>query len=105
MAARRSQQIESYEILITRRDPSSDTMGKMRSWSHWTGKGVFEIRAEFKAGSWTFALWFNDRLLDRYFYLDSACASISAGDWDDALGFKASALGVPTSPDDWKGLR
>ena len=76
-----------------------------KSWSHWTGKGVFEIKVEFMLGFPLFVLRFNDQVLFKYLELGSACASVSAGEWDETLGFKASALGVPASHKDWKGLR
>jgi hypothetical protein len=76
----------------------------MKSWSCWTGKGVFEVRAEVILGMLTFVLRFEDQVLDRYLHASSACASVAAGEWDETLGFKASELGVSASPDGWKGL-
>lgn len=52
-----------------------------------------------------YILWFNDINLGTYLYAATAAESIAAGEHDQTLGFKASALGVPTKESDWNGLR
>ena len=72
--------------------------------THWTSKGVFKIEAVILGGSFFCELWFGDRRLATYAYGITAAESISRGDHDQALGFKASELGVPSLVKDWNNL-
>ncbi len=77
--------------------------------SHWTKVGTFLIEQVFVAGSWNYRLWFEkDKIktdLGPYIYASTAAESIGAGEHDQALGFKASGLNVPSKFTDWNGLR
>jgi hypothetical protein len=77
----------------------------MKSWSHWTREGVFKIEPIVLGGSLHFRLWCGDTDLKVYMRPSTAARSISEGAHDQTLGFAASGLGVPASPDDWNGFR
>jgi hypothetical protein len=76
-----------------------------RNYSHWTNIGTFRIEPVTLGGSWHVVLWFNDANLGTYSYPETAAESISDGKHDHILGFEASRLGVPRSPDSWNGFR
>lgn len=52
-----------------------------------------------------FELWFKEINLGTYNFRSIAAESISEGKHDQELGFKASALGVPSDPNKWNGFR
>lgn len=72
--------------------------------THWTNKGAFRIEAVVLGGSVFCKLWFNDQHLATYTYAFMAAESISKGEHDQMLGFKASGLNVPVSVKDWNNL-
>lgn len=84
-------------------------------WSHWTSEGAFKIAPKMLGGSWHFELWFKERTIDdkvaketclgTYSYPSTAAESISAGKHDQELGFRASAVSVPTDPQEWNNLK
>ena len=74
-------------------------------WHHWTNRGTFKIEPKVLGGSWHVELWFGDQRLATYSYIQSAAESISRGDHDEALGFPASMLGVPSDFKKWNGFR
>lgn len=69
--------------------------------SHWTREGTFTIRPKILRGLLFWELWFNKIRLGTYNFRLTAAESISEGKHDQELGFKASALGVPSDPDKW----
>jgi hypothetical protein len=79
--------------------------GSDGQWRHWTGNGTFRIEPKRLAGSWFYELWCNDRSLGTYAFVDTAAGSITRGDYDEALGFRSSELGVPSDADAWNGFR
>ena len=72
--------------------------------THWTNKGVFKIEAVTLRGDPYFELRCNDRYLGIYVYPWTAAESISKGEHDQSLGFKASELNVPVLAKDWNNL-
>lgn len=69
--------------------------------THWTREGTFKLKLVTLAASYFVEPWLNDTRLGTYGYPSTAAGSISRGEHDDALGFAASALNVPTNPADW----
>lgn len=73
-----------------------------RDLSHWTNEGTFRITPKLLMGELFWELWFREIRLGTYNYLSTAAESVSEGKHDQELGFKASALGVPSDPDKWE---
>lgn len=76
----------------------------MKGWSHWTPEGTFKIEPVILGGSWHYQLRFKGALLATYSYASTAAESIGNGEHDQALGFAASKLSVPSSPQGWNGF-
>lgn len=93
--------------------PSDDPgrLPTLRSFSHWTREGTFQIHPISLGGSLLYRLWFekDGRFINLGPYSNplTAAESISLGehDYDPALWFVASQLGIPPSPWGWNGLR
>jgi hypothetical protein len=73
--------------------------------THWTNQGTFLIEEVFIGGSWNYHLWHekdkNKTDLKLFTDFDTAAESIGQGKHDEALGFAASALGVPPLVKNW----
>jgi hypothetical protein len=73
--------------------------------SHWTSDGTFRITPKILGGSLFCELWFKEIKLGTYNLPSTAAKSLSEGKHNQEIGFKASALGVPSDPDKWNGFR
>ncbi|WP_316201604.1 MULTISPECIES: hypothetical protein [unclassified Bradyrhizobium] len=71
--------------------------------SHWTGRGVFTIRAQTPGKAC--AVLFNERLLGYgdYLFLYGVASNLHRGSYDKELGFEAASL-VPGSLEDWNNM-
>lgn len=77
----------------------------LRTWTHWTTSGIFEIQEMVIAKTINYELRINGDHLGYYCNYWTAAEDLAAGSHDGKIGVSASSIGVPASIDGWNMLR
>ena len=72
--------------------------------THWTNQGVFQLQAEFVAGSICWELYHGEKLVGTFLNPFQAAADLSAGKLDQEIGFPTTGLRIPEDFWDWNDL-
>lgn len=78
---------------------------KPSAYYHWTNRGTFRFEIDPNSGTGLGYLYLNEKRLGPYYWATTAARKLAAGDHDEACGFSPSAIGVPSDPEDWNGLK
>jgi len=77
----------------------------MRTWTHWTSSGTFELKEILIAKTINYELFFGGESLGYYCNYWTAAEDLAAGSHDAKIGVSASSIDIPSSIDGWNMLR